>query len=343
MFGNGVEMNKPEVSVIVLNWNGKRFLSDCLGSLLNQSYSSYEVLLVDNGSTDDSLQFASEAFGKNSRLRILALTENYGFSRGNNIGINNSRGQYVIILNNDTRVRKDFIKELVSIAKSDPQVASVGCRILSMNGKTWFSQKFTNGGFVVPLFLQNLVRNRVEAISGRYCRNLANSGCACLFRKEVISKIGGYDEDFLADYEDWDLGYRINLAGYKSVHIPLALVFHVGGGSAGYRPERYERIYRNIMLSNFKNYDTFNLLTRFPFFIFVLLPLSHLGFVIRQLVVGRHFRRNESLGYFLALAKGYVMFLTKLRVFSSKRYIVQKLRSTSDKELFRNTLCEFFL
>jgi len=330
-------------SVVVLNWNGKPFLENCLGSLLDQDYSSYEVLLVDNGSTDGSLEMVREKFGGDSRIRIVELNKNYGFSKGNNIGVAHAQGNYVIILNNDTKVRETFVRELVTIAESDPEIASVGCKILSMDGSTWFSQKFTNGGFIVPLFLQNLVSKRVEEISERYCQNLANSGCVCLLRKKVLYEIGGYDEDFLADFEDWDLGYRINLAGYKSVHLPVPLVFHIGGGSAGYRPERYERIYRNMLLSHFKNYSSFNLLTRFSFLIFVMLPLSHVGFVVRQLVVSRKFRRSDILGYFLSLAKGYIMFLSKLRYFSSKRYAVQKLRKISDKEIFRMTLARYFL
>lgn len=337
-------MDKPKVSVIVLNWNGKRFLRDCIGSLLNQDYSNYEVLFVDNASNDGSVEFVRKKFGNNVNLRIVVLPENYGFSKGNNLGISHAQGDYVIILNNDTTVRENFVKELVAVAENNPQIASVGCKILSMNGRTWFSQKFTNGGLIVPIFLQSLVSARVDDVSGRYCVNLANSGCACLFRKQVLLEIGGYDEDFLADSEDWDLGYRINLAGYKSVHTPVPLVSHFGGGSAGYRPERYARIYRNSLFTHFKNYSSSNLVTRFAVFTFVLLPLSHLGFVVRQLVVGgRQFRRNDSLGYFLSLVRAYAMFLSKLRVFAGKRYAVQKLRRTSDKEIFKNTLSRFFL
>jgi GT2 family glycosyltransferase len=337
-------VDEPKVSVIVLNWNGKRFLGDCIGSLLNQDYFNYEVVFVDNASTDESVEFVKKEFGNSANLKIVVLPENYGFSRGNNLGINHAQGDYVIVLNNDTIVRENFIRELVAVAESDAQIASVGCKILSMNGHTWFSQKFTNGGLIVPLFLQSLVSARVDDVSGRHCVNLANSGCACLFRKQVLRDIGGYDEDFLADWEDWDLGYRINLAGYKSVHTPVPLVSHFGGGSAGYRPERYARIYRNALFAHFKNYSSSNLVTRFAVFTFVLLPLSHLGFVVLHLVVGRRqFRRNESLGYFLSLVKAYAMFLSKLRVFASKRYAVQKLRRTSDKEIFRNTKSRFFL
>jgi len=335
---------KSLVSIIVLNWNGKRFLGDCLGSLFQQDYLNYEVLFVDNGSTDDSLRLVRDIFGMNPKLRIIALKKNYNFSKGNNIGITHAQGKYVIVLNNDTRVKQNFISELVKVAESDDQIASVGCKILSMNGDTWFSQKFTNGGFIVPIFLQTLLSERITDISGRHCVNLANSGCVSLFRKKVLNEIGGFDEDFVADWEDWDLGYRINLAGYKSVHIPIPLVFHVGGGTAGHLPERYVRIYRNTLFAHFKNYEHSNLLTRFAVFFFVLLPLSHVGFIIRMLFFGgQHFKRNEMLGYFLSLIKGYRLFLSELNIYSKKRYTIQKLRTVSDKQIFSSTKLEYIL
>lgn len=334
----------PLVSVVVLNWNGRRFLDDCLGSLLRQNFTDYEVLLVDNGSTDDSLDFVRETFSNESRLRVIELGANFGFSKGNNLGVDYARGKYIIVLNNDTTVREGFVRELVGVAESDSRIASVGCRVLSVDGGTWFSQKFMNGGFIVPLFLQNLVRSRVDYVSDRCCVNLANSGCACLFRKAAFWELGGYDEDFVADWEDWDLGYRINLAGYKSVYIPAALVIHCGGGSFGYPPDRYARIYRNTLLTHFKNYDVRNLILRFSFFALILLPLSHIGFIVRQLLVGnRKFNRSKMLSYFLSLARAYSMFLRELRVFSKKRFVIQKLRRKSDREVFRSTLSRYFL
>jgi GT2 family glycosyltransferase len=333
-----VSSKKCAVSVIVLNWNGKRFLDACLGSLLRQNCLSYEILLVDNGSSDGSVEYVRDRFGKDPRLRIITLGKNFGFSKGNNIGTRHANGKYVIILNNDTIVNENFVTALVTVAESDAKIASVGCKILTMDGDIWFSQKFTNCGFIVPIFLQSLVSARIDDISDRRSTNLANSGCACLFNKEVLCNIGGYDEDFLADWEDWDLGYRINLAGYKSVYTSLPLVFHLGGGSFGYPPERYSRVYRNTLSTYFKNYESVNLVTRFFFLAFFLLPISHIGSVVRQyLISSRKLRRHEMLGHFLSLSKGYWMFLSGLKVYSKKRYFIQKLRRTSDKDIFEET------
>jgi GT2 family glycosyltransferase len=333
-----MKMDKPRVSVIVLNWNGKRFLEKCLGSLLNQDYSDYEVLLVDNGSTDGSVEFVKEKFGKNTNLKVIALKKNYGFSKGNNIGIKYAQGDYVIILNNDTKVKENFITEFVKTAESDYQIGSVGCKILFKKGNVWFSQKFMNVGFIVPFFLQTLVEERIETISKSFAINLSNSGCAVLYRKSVLDEVGLFDEDFWSNWEDWDLGYRINLAGYKSVYIPMPLVYHVGGGSEGFSPERYVRIYRNTLFMYFKNYEMRNLLTRFPLFLFIMLPLYHIGWFLHRLITHpSEFYREQGLQYFFSIGKAVFEFLLKLRPFMEKRYFIQQLRKVSDREIFSST------
>jgi len=329
---------KPGVSVIVLNWNGKHFLDKCLSSLLNQNYPNYDVLLVDNGSIDGSVGFVEEKFGKNAKLRILALNENHGFSKGNNIGIKCAQSDYVIILNNDTEARKNFITELVNIAESDNQIGSVGCKILLYSGKTWFSQKFMNGGFIVPFFFQTLTEKRIEVISNSPSNNLANSGCAVLYKKHVLNVVGYFDEEYWSNFEDWDLGYRINIAGFKSTHIPKSLVFHVGAGSEGFTPERKVKSYRNMLFTYFKNYEVNNLLLRLPIVMFILLPLWHLGWILHRLASNlRDFERKRGLEYFLSIMRAYMQFLFKLKIFMIKRYRVQRLRKVSDKQIFLNT------
>lgn len=339
-----MKMDKPTVSVVVLNWNGKHFLEKCLDSLLNQDYPNFEVLLVDNGSTDNSLEFVRSKFGKNGKLRVVALRKNYGFSKGNNIGIKYARGDYIIVLNNDTEVKKNLITKLVETAERSERIGSVGCKIVTDKGKTWFSQKFTNGGFIVPFFLQTLAKEHIEAVSNDFYTNLANSGCAVLYRRSVLDEVGLFDEDFGSNSEDWDLGYRINMAGFKSVYIPAPLVFHVGAGSEGYTPERKVKMYRNTLFTYFKNYERKNLLTRFPVLMFVLLPMWHLAWLFHRLALHLpDFNARESIDYFLSIMKAYVQFLLKLKTFVVKRHKVQRLRKVSDKQIFTNTRLKFLV
>ena len=328
----------PIASVIVLNWNGKRFLRKCIASLLVQNFTDYEVLLVDNGSSDDSIDFVNKIFGNNPLLRIIRLDHNYGFSKGNNLGMNYSRAKYVIVLNNDTEVKPNFVSDLVRIAESDETIGSVSCKIKHYDGNVWFGQYFTNGGFIVPFFTQSFSEHTLDEVYSHYSVNLANSGCAVLYRKSLLTKIKGFDEDFWTDWEDYDLGFRINIAGFKSVYTPKFLVLHFGGGSAGSSPERYMRIYRNMLFTYFKNYDTKDLLIRFPVFLFLFLPILHVGWIMHRLITRPpDFHRKQGLQYLISLDKAMIDFLLKLKIFAKKRYIVQSLRKTSDKEIFSKT------
>lgn len=331
-------MSNPKVSVVVLNWNGKHFLKDCLSSVLAQDYIDFEVLLVDNGSSDGSLNFVSDIFGNDERLRIVALPENYGFSKGNNLGIQAANGEYVIVLNNDTVVKTNFISALVAVAEKDDVIGSVGCNVLFLNGSLWFSQKFTNCGFISPFFLQTLVKRRITRISSGFRVNLANAACAVLYRKKALNIVGCFDEDFWSNWEDYDLGFRLNVAGYTSVSIPLSLVSHVGGGSEGFAYSRLVKVYRNILFTYVKNYELENLVCRFFPFMFIMLPLRHLFWVVDRLFHKRFdFESQNGYLYLFSLFFAYKQFLQQLPVFLKKRGLVNNLRKVSDKQIFQNT------
>jgi GT2 family glycosyltransferase len=330
--------NLPFVSVILVNWNGKRFIKKCLGTLLTQDYPNYEVLFVDNKSTDDSLDILRNDFFGDRRLKLLAMDENYGFSKGNNIGFAKAQGKYVIALNTDTEVQPNFIKELVRTAECDETVGSVSCKILLYDRTLWFGQYFTHRGFVVPFFTQNMQQANLSEAYERFSQNLANSGCAALYRKDMLQKIGGFDEDFWSDWEDYDLGYRINLAGFKSVYIPKYLCLHVGGGSFGYTPNRMARMYRNMLFTYFKNYEGKNLVIRFPLFWIFFLPVYHTGWLLSRFMFSfSDFDRKKSANYVVSIIWAYFGFLLDLKVFCRKRYAIAKLRKTSDKQIFKNT------
>jgi len=333
-----MENNRPIASVIVLNWNGKRFLGKCLASLLDQNCSNYEVLLVDNGSSDNSIEFVCAHFGDNPKLRIVPLDYNYGFSKGNNLGMSCARGKYIIMLNNDTEVKPTFVSELVNVAESDPTIGSVSCKIVHYDGTTWFGQYFTHRGFIVPFFMQYFSRELLNELYTHPSTNLANSGCAVLYSSDLIVKIGGFDEDFWTDWEDYDLGFRTNISGYRSVYIPVPLVLHLGGGSAGSSPKRFIRIYKNMLSTYFKNYELQNLIFRFSIVMFLLVPSMHIGWFIHRIVTRPpDFYRGKEVEYITTFVKGFFSFLANLRVYAKKRYFIQQLRQVSDRNIFKNT------
>ncbi|MEM3578196.1 MAG: glycosyltransferase family 2 protein [Candidatus Bathyarchaeia archaeon] len=306
----------PPVTVIILNYNGASYVKRCLGSVLWNSYPNFEVLFIDNNSTDGSANLAEKLFGSNPRLTIIRNAKNLGFSVGNNIGFERSKAKYVIVLNNDTEVQKNFIETLVRVAESDESIGSVGCKIVQSDGSVRYGPKYMAYGLIVHA--------RQRQTYEKFTVNLANCGCAALYRKSVIDKIGGFDPLFWADWEDHDLGYRINLAGYKSVYTPETMVLHLGGGlTLGLSKERKVRIFRNRLLTYLKNYETKNLLLRFPI-LFSLAVLREALLVIK----------NREM---FPILKGILEFFKAIKPVLKERRRIQKLRKVSDKQIFRNT------
>jgi GT2 family glycosyltransferase len=308
---------------------------------MNQSYPNYEVILVDNGSTDGSVDYVQENF---PTVKVIRNSENLGFCQGNNIGFRFAKGKYVIVLNNDTITAGNFIQELVKVAESDEKIGSVGCKIVQLDGSIKYGPAFTFKGFVQPMASPESVE--------MFSPNLANCGCAVLYRKSLIDKIGGFDPYFWSDWEDHDLGYRINLAGYKSVHTPRTYVIHLGGVSYTkgkpnkiIPPDRLSRVIRNMLFVHFKNYETCNLILRFPLFMLILmlkgiaLPyFNEICLIIKKIFPNIHiyhdFGSSERRVWYLAFFKGFWKFLRDLKPIARERHVVQKMRIVSDRQIF---------
>ncbi len=223
----------PKVLIIIVNWNGKEYLNDCLRSVFNQSYENFKVILVDNGSTDGSIEFVKKIY---SDVEIIPLDKNYGFAKGNNIGIEKAlkdeKVQYIVLLNNDTKVEPQWLEELVKVAKSDEQVGSCQPKMLSLaNPKMIDALGISitkNGGAIQDGYgIEDTGQyNQVKEVFG------ACAGAA-LYKREMLSRIGLFDEDFFAYYEDVDLALRARLAGWKCMYVPKAVAYHRHSATVG--------------------------------------------------------------------------------------------------------------
>ena len=221
----------PLVSVIILNYNGKRFLNKCLTSVLNSNYSNVEVILVDNASTDDSIKLVKERFGHSPVLIIIKNSTNLGFAAGNNVGLSCSKGKYVVFLNNDTVVEPNWLIELVGVMETNAKIGAAQSKLLSLDNKNFFDSA---GDFIDYYGIPIRRGSWGEEDTGQYDRIeeiFSARGAATIVRHKLLKEIGAFDDDFYLNYEDIDLCWRIRLNGYKIVFVPKSKVYHAGGAS----------------------------------------------------------------------------------------------------------------
>jgi len=247
----------PLVSIIVLNYNGIRFIEKCLKSLLDTDYPKFEVIFVDNSSTDGSVELVNNLFGNDPRLKIIVNPKNVGFALGNNIGSKYAAGKYLVFLNNDTEVDKSWLKELVKVATSDSRIGIVGCKVVtSFKGRAeaLIVDRF---GHSFPQPFPNSVRE-VFAVEG----------AAFLIKRDIWEKLGGFDPRYFALCEDIDLCWRAQLLGYRVVVAPNSIVFHVGSATVSKTSLLTRRYldFRNSMRTLLKNYSVKSLLKLLPLF-----------------------------------------------------------------------------
>ncbi|MFZ3387221.1 MAG: glycosyltransferase family 2 protein, partial [Candidatus Hydromicrobium sp.] len=249
----------PEISISIVNLNGEKYLKDCLDSIkkLNYPQDKLEIILVDNGSTDKSLNLVSSGY---PQVKIIKNGKNMGFAFANNQAARAAKGEYVAFLNNDTRVDKDWLIELLRPIYMDKEVVASGSKVLSIDGKkldfVGGMINFEGKGFQIDY--------GVPADKDKY--NLYSylpfvNGGAMMVDRRVFLETGGFDEDFFAYYEDVDFGWRLWVLGYKVVFAPKSIVYHHHHGTSKEFSEDKLRFLkeRNSLYSIFKNYDDNNL------------------------------------------------------------------------------------
>jgi GT2 family glycosyltransferase len=248
-----------KVSVIIVNYNGAHLLADCLGSLKRQTHRDFEVILVDNGSTDESVEVATLECPE---LRLLVLEWNTGFAQGNNLGIRASGGEYVVLLNNDAVAAPDFLRLLLSRIEQDETIGMVAPKILNFYDRTVIDSV---GGLLLSPDGIGQGRGRGERDSTQHdglVEVLLPSACAALYRRSMLDEIGLFPEDFVSYCEDTDLGLRARWAGWGAVSAPDAVVYHKYSATAGeYSPEKLYLVERNHFLVALRNFPAKSLAT----------------------------------------------------------------------------------
>ena len=301
-----------KASIIVLNYNGKRYIKDCLDSVLKQSYPNYEIIVVDNNSSDNSISIIE----KYSKAKLIKNKENFGFSKGNNIGIKSANGDYIILLNMDTVVNRDWLKELIKIAETENNIGICQSKILLFDDRSRI----------------NTTGNIIHYLGFGYCGECGKkdyqmdvreityaSGASMLIKKHILDKIGYFDESLFMYQEDLDFGWRARLFGYKIVLAPKSIVYHKYKVDKNKNKMYYAE--RNRLIVLLKNYSFKSLLLISPALI-----LNEVGiffYFIKEMIP--HKKINS---YFSIL-------MNSSRIMKDRRYI-QKNRIVSDKELFKH-------
>jgi GT2 family glycosyltransferase len=226
-------VSAPSCSVVIPNVDGKELLPECLAALRGQSFDDFEVIVVDNGSTDGSTAFVRESFPE---IRVIELGTNYGFAKAMNVGIEASGGEYVVPLNYDTQPATDWLAELVACMQRHPAAAAAGSKTLLMRDE----RLIDGAGDVMDWAFLPHPRGHGDLDSERFQEEIqvfSVSGAACIWRAAVLQELGLFDEDFVSYYEDVDLGFRARLLGYECWYAPRSVALHVRGAWSGGRSE----------------------------------------------------------------------------------------------------------
>lgn len=213
---------RPEVSVVVINYNGLEHLELCLGALGRQTHRDFEVVLVDNGSTDGSEDYVRSHF---PHVRIVRLEKNAGFCGGNNAGIRAARGDLIALLNNDTEVQPRWLEALCAALRRDPSAGLCASRMI----RFWERSVLDNAGDLMTPGGFALERGRGEPDGAEFagdCEVFGACAGAALYRRSMFDEIGLLDEGFFLTYEDLDLSFRARLAGYRCLYAADAGVYH---------------------------------------------------------------------------------------------------------------------
>jgi len=308
-----------KVSIIIPNYNGGHFIEELFKSLALQSFSDFEVIFVDNHSSDNSLQILNKITKQiNFPVKVLRNNKNEGYCKANNLGVKIAEGKYIVFLNNDTYVSRTWLEKLVKVLETNPQVGACASKIVSANTGSVQSigQLLDKYGWV-----DSLVDDSIE-VSCLVDKFFYASFVAVIIRKEILSKHGGFDENlFLTG--DYDLGWRIRLYGYSHAVALDSLCYHYGS----YTVRMFQDIhkfylqYKEKIYTLLKNFSSSRLIRRFP--------ISAALMILSSIYKSLKFRKL----YVLAISRAFLWNLKNWKTIWISRIKVQSERVVKDDKI----------
>jgi len=321
----------PLISVIIPNWNGKHFLVECIDSLKDQTFRDFETILVDNGSTDGSAEFAEERYG--GFIRVIRNKKNLGFTGGNNVGIEAARGEYIVLLNNDTWTEPTWLAELAKATSSDHSIGMWASKVYSYYRRNqieavgeliyWDGLSRSRGQYE----LERGQYNEIEEI-------FFPPGCGGMYWKSVFEDVGLFDEDFFAYGDDAEIGIRARLAGWKCLLVPKAILYHKNSGTGGqYSPFKAFYVERNRFWITIK-YFPWPLLVLSPFFTVYRFVFQAYGALMHRGAAGQFTKNYSPWKLIWILMRAYGSGFHGLPRMWKKRRKSKALRKISYGEIF---------
>ena len=300
-----------KIAVVILNWNGKKFLEKFLPNVIEHSASGTEVIVADNASTDDSVDFLKTNF---PQIRLIQNSENGGFSKGYNDALKYVDADYFVLLNSDIEVTKNWIQPVIDLMESDSKIAVCQPKIRSYHEREKFEYAGAAGGFIDKFgypFCRGRIFDTIETDIGQYddvCEIFWATGAAMFVKASIYKEFGGLDEDFFAHMEEIDFCWRVKNAGYKVMYCPSSTVYHVGGGTLPKSsPQKTYLNFRNNLSLIYKNLHSKNLF----FVLFMRWFLDD--------IAGLKFLLGGRFGDFFAILKAQFYFIKNFRKIRKKR------------------------
>lgn len=322
-------MNNPKVSIIITNFNGGQVLLDCINSLKKIDYPNFETILIDDCSIDNSFEEAIKNKGI-LKLNGFKNKKNLGFVGANNEGLKYSTGEYILLLNNDTKVSKNLLSVLVDKMENDPKIGAVQPKIKMMDNQDILDNA---GSFLTRTgFLIHWGFGKKDSKEFDTKKIIFSAKGACLMtRREIINKIGLFDQDFVSYMEESDFCWRVWLAGYTIYFLPQTYIYHkLGFSYSKLSPEVVNyNSFKNRILSSYKNLETKNLLLILVPHLIIILTLS-LYYLLRL-----QFSKSGM------IIGAIVWNIKNIKISTRKRKVVQEMRVISDDKLFKQVMRKF--
>jgi len=320
-------MEKIQISIIIPNFNGKQFLKECLNSIKKQNFSHYEVIIVDNGSNDGSVEYLNENYDE---FTLIQNQENLGFATAVNQGIKASNAEYVFLLNNDTELEVECVSKLLNCIDNDENIFGVSSKMIQNQDRNLIDD--AGDEYTILGYTKKVGNNRSKELYKNKREIFSACAGAALYRRNIFDIIGYFDENFFAYMDDVDISYRARIYGFKCVYCPEAVVYHDVSATSGskYNAFKIRLAARNNVYVPYKNMPWPQLILNLLFLI--------LGFLIKYLVFLKKGHGND---YIAGLKEG----LTSLDKIDRIRYKNGRLANYLSIEwiLIKNTLKIIYL